>query len=567
MRTFENSPSWAVLPALACGLLLSAPALAQVPPNAGSLLQQMEQSRPQPPAAALPAPIAQPPAEMKPVGGLSVTVRAFRFAGNRLLTDEALQAAVQPFLNRPLGFSGLQEAAAAAARAYRQAGWIVRVYLPQQDVTEGVVTLQIVEAAFGGTQLEGALPDRIALERLQAIVSAAQPMGAPLNGDALDRALLLLDDLPGIAVSGNLKAGPREGETSLALKVTDKALTSGEASADNAGSRSTGAIRMLGTLYVNSPARLGDQAALTGIHTEGSDYARLGYTLPVGHQGLRLGASASRLSYRLVSPEFAELDARGNSTTLGLEASYPLIRSRQRNLNLLLNLDRKRFDNQSGGATTSLYRVDTLSLGLSGSLFDALGGANSGSISLVSGKVDLAGSPNEAADAATIRSAGNFNKLRYAFSRYQSLGTDRSALVSVSGQMASKNLDSAEKFYLGGSMGVRAYPSSEGGGSEGVLASLELRQALPRNFILSGFYDWGRVTVNRDNDFIGAATLNQYCLRGIGLALAWQPRADLSLKATWARRIGDNPNPTASGLDQDGSLVRNRYWLLASLAF
>jgi hypothetical protein len=38
-------------------------------------------------------------------------------------------------------------------------------------------------------------------------------------------------------------------------------------------------------------------------------------------------------------------------------------------------------------------------------------------------------------------------------------------------------------------------------------------------------------------------------------------------RATWARRIGDNPNPTATGNDQDGSLISNRFWLAASLPF
>ncbi len=36
---------------------------------------------------------------------------------------------------------------------------------------------------------------------------------------------------------------------------------------------------------------------------------------------------------------------------------------------------------------------------------------------------------------------------------------------------------------------------------------------------------------------------------------------------TFARRDGDNPNPTAAGNDQDGSLKKNRFWLTASISF
>ena len=31
--------------------------------------------------------------------------------------------------------------------------------------------------------------------------------------------------------------------------------------------------------------------------------------------------------------------------------------------------------------------------------------------------------------------------------------------------------------------------------------------------------------------------------------------------------MGGNPNPTAAGNDQDGSLTDNRFWLTANLAF
>ncbi len=76
---------------------------------------------------------------------------------------------------------------------------------------------------------------------------------------------------------------------------------------------------------------------------------------------------------------------------------------------------------------------------------------------------------------------------------------------------------------------------------------------------VSGFYDHGRVRNDDGNP--------SYGLKGAGLAAAWQSSFGLNLKATWARRIGNNPNPTASGEDQDGSLDKNRFWLSASQSF
>lgn len=270
-----------------------------------------------------------------------------------------------------------------------------------------------------------------------------------------------------------------------------------------------------------------------------------------------------------MAPEFVSLLSKGSSDSAGLEATYPLIRSRLNNLYFIANLDHKTFDNQAGGAVSSRYKATTTSLSLAGNMFDNLGGggANSASLALIDGSLNLDGSPNQAADTATTQAAGHYTKLRYAASRQQVITNDLSLFAALSGQYASKNLDSSEKFYLGGASGVRAYPSSEGGGTEGSLVNLELRWRLPEGFVLTGFYDYGHVTVNLNNNYVGAAAINSYSLKGSGLSLAWQSLSGPSVQATYARRFGNNPNPTATGNDQDGSLVKDRWWLTGRLPF
>jgi hypothetical protein len=51
------------------------------------------------------------------------------------------------------------------------------------------------------------------------------------------------------------------------------------------------------------------------------------------------------------------------------------------------------------------------------------------------------------------------------------------------------------------------------------------------------------------------------------LGLAWSGPQKVQVKATWARRLGDNPNPTTTGLDQDGTKKTDRLWVSASLSF
>jgi hemolysin activation/secretion protein len=293
------------------------------------------------------------------------------------------------------------------------------------------------------------------------------------------------------------------------------------------------------------------------IHSDGSDYARLAYSLPVGYNGWRVGASGSTLKYKLIAADFIAMNGKGSSSTLGLDASYPIIRTRTKNLYVSFNYDQKSFINQANLATSSNYNINEFSAGLSGNLFDNLGGGgvNSASVTFIQGRVAL-GTLDIAENAALN---GNFNKTRYNLSRQQMVTDDVTLYGALSGQQTNKTLDSSEKFYLGGSSGVRAYPVSEGAGSSGNLINLEVRYKLPQNFNFVGFYDTGSIR-NYDGS-------KSYSLSGAGLTLGWQAANGLTVKGTWARRIGNNPNPMANGNDQDGSLVKDRTWVQANLTF
>ena len=134
--------------------------------------------------------------------------------------------------------------------------------------------------------------------------------------------------------------------------------------------------------------------------------------------------------------------------------------------------------------------------------------------------------------------------------------------------MANRNLDSSEKLYLGGASGIRAYPSSEAGGSDGHALSFELRQRLANNFTLIGFYDFGWIKVNHDNNVTSPASPNGYSLEGVGITLSWQVTPTTDIKATVSQRLGNNPAANATtGLDGDGTKKITRFWLSANVAF
>ena len=123
--------------------------------NAGSLLKQAEEGIkvPQPPDTNKVQKAAPIPDTSST--DLKIQVSGFRFVGNTLLTSEQLSNVLSNFTNRMLSLAELKQAAEAVATAYREAGWTVRAFLPKQEVDNEIITIQIIEAVFGGATLQG----------------------------------------------------------------------------------------------------------------------------------------------------------------------------------------------------------------------------------------------------------------------------------------------------------------------------------------------------------------------------------------------------------------------------
>ena len=551
------------------GLLLAPQARAAT--DAGALQQQFEREREL--ARPLPGrvlPEASAPVEpVSPRRGTALEVRGFRFSGNTVIGSDALSAVLEPYRQRPLEFAEIEALTLVLSAHYRAQGYVAQVALPAQDVSDGVLGFVVTEAVLGQVLLNAPTPVRTSAQRLTGIVANQLREGGILQIDALSRALLIASDLPGLAVTGALAQGQEPGQTDLVLSVADKPLVSGDVALDNTGGTSTGAERLGLNLYGNGVLGQGDLWSANLSANQGSNYARLGLTVPVGYGGLRLGLNASRLDYQVVAAQYSSLELHGSSSVQGVDAVYPLLRSQTHNLYLSAALDDKRFLNYSATKAVSDYGSRALSWSFYGNRYDDLGGggASSGSLTLSQGQLNLDASATQAADAQSTQTAGDYRKLRFALGRQQALGDDLTLVLSYSGQWTDQNLDSSEKFFLGGSTGVRAYPSGEGSGALGRMANAELRWRWSGTFALSAFYDAGSVTVNPRNDYAGASALNSYGLDGAGLALAWSGERGVSAKLVWARRLGDNPNPSATGQDQDGTLVRDRLWASAQLAF
>lgn len=546
--------------------------------NAGSLRQQIERDQTfKLPKISAPAETEKRPPKEQVSKGPKIAVKQFVFKGNTLLSSEKLAAVVASFQGESLSFSQLEQAVAEVAQAYRQAGWTVRAYLPEQDIVDGVVAVNIVEAVFGKVVIDGVKPQSLDQARLIQIVLSEQTTGTFLRASAVDRALLIADDISGVAVTGGLQEGQRDGETDVVLKALEKPWLETNFSYDNTGSESTGIERTSLGFTGNSWLMAGDVLSTQLVGSAGTQYARISESIPIGYTGLRVGVNVSGMNYRVLSLGADGFEVTGVSESFGLETSYPLVRSRLSNLYMNLAVDNKIFRNYGSNKRNQDYSIRSTSLGLTGNLFDDFGGGgfNNASLTLTHGTVNMDGSASfvENPDQFPEGKVGFYRKMRYALSRQQTLTDKLAFYLAVSGQSALTDLDSSEKFYLGGSSGVRAYPGSEGGGVKGHMANAELRWQVASGYSATMFYDIGQVLADplfhtRDNQEV----INEYTLKGGGLAFSRQFDGGLTFKVTWARRAEDNPNPrtdttTLQIKDQSGTLVRDRVWLSLSASF
>lgn len=547
-------------------------------PDAGQILQQIERDLEVKPVPAHPELSVQaPPLESEQTE--KVIIKQFKFSGNQALSEADLQEAVAPLTNRGISITELKTSTDLVSALYRKRGYLASCSLPEQDITEGVVLIEVVEAVFGGVKFDGIYKRdfiRVKPAVIERYIEAAAPKGVVLNQDKLDKGILLLEGLAGIKVEHTLQAGQADGSTDLLLKVKDQPLFSSQVTLDNTGGRQTGREKLTAMLSHASPLGYGDSLNLTALHSQGTDYARLSYSLPVGAKGLQIGVNGTYMEYDVILADFASQNPNGYSSTLGFNAQYPLFRNKTSKLNVSAESDKKSFTNKSTPLTTEIkssdYSMQAYALTLSAEHNDnwLASAQTTASLNLAAGKVNLNGSANQADDIAAAHTDGHFARLRWNITRNQFLNDKLLLSLSGSGQFADSNLDSSEKFYLGGLNGVRAYPTSEGGGSEGYMTIAELRKYLANNITVAGFVDYGRIKQYQNNLKANGQVIvenNAYSLKGYGASIAWQGPYRTNVKATYAHRFGHNPNPTTTGNDQDGSKHYDVFWLNGGINF
>lgn len=535
--------------AITLAALAPASALAETPPDAGRILQE---TRPADRAPAVTVPPIQAPAQPRPAmpaigGDVRVQVAQFKFSGNSAIPADILNAAVAPWTGRELNFDELTQAVEAVEARYKAAGYfLAQAYLPPQKIKDGAIEIAVSEGRMGEVRLEG--ESRVSAAVLRGYLDRL-PEGEALTLPALERQVLLINELAGSHASIDLQAGKKPGSTDVVIARQPEAPVTGRVEANNHGAPSTGEKRYGLTLNANSPFNLGERVSFNALASENRNLAsyNLRGELPVGGDGWRLSAAASRAEYSL-GGAFSSLRASGTADSVRVGAAYPLIRSRATNLKLQVEADQAKLDDKKNDASTG-KRSHGLTATASGDWLDEFmgGGSTRADLALRTGQLSL--DPAATRDDA-LATAGHFNKATLTAQRQQTLTQDISLQLQLTWQLAGKNLDSSEKLSLGGPATLPGYASGEASGDSGALVKLALRWQARPELALTAFADYGKLRLAHDP--LPATANNDKRLTDTGLGADWQIGKNVTASAILAWAGSEAPNPA----DND----KPRFW-------
>ncbi|MGH7189782.1 MAG: ShlB/FhaC/HecB family hemolysin secretion/activation protein [Acetobacteraceae bacterium] len=525
------------------GLLGSRSAGAQVPQ--GTPLPRILPARP--PAVSGPAPSVLPQGPAA-VPNISVAVKNVSVVGATVFPESRLQPLIAGLTGPSTRLSAIEKARVAILDLYRRHGYpLVTVSATLEP--SGTLSFTVIEAYIAAVKLAGNIgPAGTQVLRFLNHLTAIRP----ISNAALERWLLLAQDVPGVSLRAVLKPSTGQpGALTLVAEVSRKPF-SGLITADNAAFPETGPAEGLLVLNANSFTEFGEQTEVSLYHTSGStqNFGQISYEQFVGSSGLRI-----RLYYGdgVSNPygQLASIGYQGLTTVFGVGGVYPLIRSRQQNLNLIVNLDgiRSEVRDDSGPqgqqVQASLDEFRVLRLGFDYALEDTWLGAERPAIDTASMRISfglpfLGGTGNDNADPSVIGEQVGFTKIAGELTRTQTLfspwaGASVALKGLLTGQWSGVVLPAVEKFYLGGLVYNRGFYSGEVTGDKAVAASAELELNTGLSFDVFGhpfhpvaqffgFYDWGYAWQNQPLEPNG-----RLASAGGGVRLSFTPATEVDL--------------------------------------
>lgn len=238
-----------------------------------------------------------------------VDIHRFDIKGNTLLDAALIENLLAPFKGKGRSYADIQRALETLEGAYRNAGYsAVHIVTPEQEVTEGVIAFEVIEAKVGKVILNGNehYDNGNIRNALPALVEGATPSARELSSN-----LRLANENPTRQMDVVLAVGGAENTVDARVNVQDSSPHKFFITLDNTGNDSTGMYRT-GIGYQHNNLFNRDHAATFNYSTSPShansvSQFSVSYRLPVYSLGDSLDMIAA----------YSDTDAGTTSTVAG----------------------------------------------------------------------------------------------------------------------------------------------------------------------------------------------------------------------------------------------------------
>jgi hemolysin activation/secretion protein len=487
---------------LICSVITSIPLKAQQASQPGFDPRQTEKRFDEPQSGLTPSgrsPTLRMPALPRPQAGadtkLLFRLRDVALTGAQAIPHDQIIRAYQPYLGKKVSQADLAAIATAISDAYRAAGFhLSRAIVPPQNISDGLVRVQVIEGSITEVALRGEGVEQFGIRPMLDPVLAERPSRLA----TLERQLLLINGRAGVRINDTAleEIGDTTGRFRLTVHVKIWHIYT-SFGLDNLGSYAIGPWQTYATGAFNSYLLPGDTLALN-LSTIANDprelaFGRLSYDVPVGTDGILVGASAL---YSEVRPGDARRLVNDITTTEAFELRSRVVplQSQKSALTLTAAADFSNVSEHDLFGPIYNDHIRSVSLTSDYRLQDNFGGNNYLTLMWRQGLPILGASQLGDPLSSHYGASADFSVMDVWYTRYQMLSDAWSVKIAGAGQFASGPLFISQQFYLGGAAFGRGYGSAEISGDNGMAGSFELRFDRQLNFrYLTGYQIYGFV--------------------------------------------------------------------------
>ena len=449
-------------------------------------------------------------------------IRGVDFSESDYLTNEELQEVASGYVNRQIGLNDLQAMVQEVQDLYGRSGIVTaRAILPPQEITDGILRVELVEAVVGAVELEDI--ERTRPEFFEGKLSLE--VDEKPDFDELERDFRIFDIAYDIRPTLSFRPGDEPGTTVAIIRAEEPERFSFTGSLDNFGSEETGELRA--TVYGRISSLTGWRGTLNAQLqlSEGAYSGSIGYTRPIGARGGKIQTALSYSDSSVISGPFAAVDIVSNNLSFSLGYNQPFRVRPQSYLYGDANIVLEQSDSELEGLPLSSQTLTEVVLS-TGGLFQ---GNRQNFAFNVGVKVGTA-------DSAQVSETEGSYQLLFASASYaRPIGERFIFDATLRAQIApDQNLPVARLFSLGGPTTVRGYPLNERSGDSGLLARLQLNYGEPFrgggedstwSYTPFGFADLGIVIPFRDDGSSFDSDQDILASLGLGVRIDWNSRA------------------------------------------